>query len=325
MQSRNIVKALLATGVACTMSVAYGQGQTFPVKPVRLVISFPPGAGPDVLARALSPKLAEKWGHQVVADNRPGGGGNLAVELVARSAQDGHTLVVLSNHFTINPSLFRKVPYDPVNEFTPIVLATWTPTAMVVHPSVPVSDIKGFLALARSRPGQFDFSSGGNGSVSHMAGTLLQAATGIKFVHVPYRGPAEASIAVVGGHVAFSFITMPSALTHTRAGRLKALAVSSAKRSVAAPEWRTVAESGVPGFDIFAWQGILAPAGIPANIAHTLNRDILAALGAAEVKTTLANLGLEVLGGTPADFAQFISKDLVTWTDVVRKTGAKVD
>ena len=323
MKPRSVVRVLFATGIAFTMTVAYGQ--TYPVKPVRMVISFPPGAGPDVLVRAMSPKLAEKWGHPVVADNRPGGGGNLATELVARSAPDGYTLVVLSNHFTINPSLFKKVPYDPVKEFTPIVLATGTPVALVVHPSVPVSNIKGFLALAQSRPGQLDFSSGGNGSVSHMAGVMLQAATGIKFVHVPYRGPADAAVAVVGGHVAFSFITMPAALTHSRAGRLKALAVSSAKRSVAAPEWRTVAESGVPGFDIFAWQGILAPSGMPASVVTTLNRDILVSLGTAEVKATLTNLGLEVIGGTPADFAQFILQDLVTWADVVRKTGAKVD
>ena len=323
MKPHNVAQVLLAISVALTIPAVFGQA--FPAKPVRLVISFPPGAGPDVLARAMGPKLSEKWGHQVVVDNRPGGGGNLATELVSRSAPDGYTLIVLSNHFTINPSLFRKVPYDPVKEFTPIVLATWTPVALVVHPSVPVSNIKGFLALAQSRPGQLDFSSGGNGSVSHMAGAMLQAATGLKFVHVPYRGPAEASIAVVGGHVAFTFITMPAALTHSRAGRLKALAVSSAKRSAAAPEWRTVAESGVPGFDIFAWQGILAPSGMSASAINTLNRDILASLGTVEVKTTLSNLGLEVLGGTPADFAQFISMDLVKWADVVRKTGAKVD
>jgi tripartite-type tricarboxylate transporter receptor subunit TctC len=323
MKLRKVATALLAASFTGIMPLAHGQ--LFPTKPVRLVISFPPGAGPDVLARALTPKLAEKWGHPVVAENRPGGGGNLATELVARSAPDGHTLIVLSNHFTINPSLFKKVPYDPVKEFTPIVLATGTPTALVVHPSVPVSNVKGLLALAQSRPGQLDFSSGGNGSVSHMAGVMLQGATGIKLVHVPYRGPAEASVAVVGGHVVFTFITMPSALTHSRAGRLKAVAVSSAKRSVAAPDWPTVAESGVPGFDLIAWQGLLAPTGMPASVINTLNRDILAALGTTEVKTTLANLGLEVLGGTPTDFAQFISRDLVTWADVVRKTGAKVD
>lgn len=321
MKARNL--ALLALGVAFATSAAHGQ--TFPAKPVRMVISFPPGAGPDVLARAIAPKLSEKWDQQVIVDNRPGGGGNLATELVARSVPDGHTLVVLSNHFTINPSLFRKAPYDPVKEFTPIVLAASTPAALVVHPSVPANDIKGFLALAQSRPGQLDFSSGGNGSVSHMAGAMLQAATGLKFVHVPYRGPAEASIAVVGGHVAFTFITMPSALTHTRAGRVKALAVSSAKRSATAPQWPTVAESGVPGFDIFAWQGILAPTGIPANAVNTLNRDILASLGTTEVKAALINLGIEAFGGTPADFAQFISMELVKWADVVRKTGAKVD
>jgi tripartite-type tricarboxylate transporter receptor subunit TctC len=323
MKARNVAQALLAISVVFAIPVAYGQA--FPVKPVRLVISFPPGAGPDVLARVMGPKLSEKWGHQVVVDNRPGGGGNIATELVARSAPDGYALVVLSNHFTINPSLFRKVPYDPVKEFAPIVLATWTPTALVVHPSVPAGSVKDFLALARSRPGQLDFSSGGNGSVSHMAGAMLQAATGLKFVHVPYRGPAEASSALVGGHVAFAFTTMPSALTHSRAGRLKALAVSSGRRSAAAPEWPTIAESGVPGFDIVAWQGILAPAGTPTSVVNTLNRDILAVLGTAEVKTILLNLGLEVLGGTPADFADFISMELVKWADVVRKTGAKVD
>lgn len=323
MNARSIAKVLLAASITVAAPVAHGQ--TFPSKAVRLVISFPPGAGPDVLARAIGPKLSEKWGQQVVVDNRPGGGGNIATELVARAAPDGHTLVVLSNHFTINPSLFRRVSYDPIKEFAPIILATWTPSVLVVHPSVPAGTVKEFLALARSRPGQLDYSSGGNGSVSHMAGAMLQAATGLKFVHVPYRGPAEASGALVGGHVAFAFTTAPSALTFSRAGRLKALAVSSAKRSAAAPQWPTIAESGVPGFNIIAWQGLLAPAGTPASVINALNRDILAALGTPEVKTTLLNLGLEVLGGTPVEFGEFISRELIKWADVVRKTGAKVD
>lgn len=315
--------SILAAALGLSGAAAHAQG--FPAKPVRLVISFPPGAGPDVFARVVAPKLSEKWGQQVIVENRPGGGGNIATELVARAAPDGYTLVVLSNHFTINPSLFSRVAYDPVKEFAPVILATWTPSVLVVHPSVPVKSVKEFLALARSRPAQLDFSSGGNGSVSHMAGAMLQAATGLKFVHVPYRGPAEAAAALVGGHVAFAFTTAPSALTHSRAGRLQALAVSSAQRSAAAPDWPTIAEAGVPGFDIIAWQGVLAPAATPASVVDTLNREILAALGTSEVKTPLLNLGLETLGGTPADFTAFIAKELVKWADVVKKTGARVD
>jgi tripartite-type tricarboxylate transporter receptor subunit TctC len=315
----------MITAASMLLLAPTAQAQVFPSKAVRLVISFPPGAGPDVLARAISPKLAEKWGQQVLVDNRPGAGGNIATELVAKAAPDGHTVVVLSNHFTINPPLFRKVPYDPVKDFAPVILATWTPSVLVVHPSLPVNNVKQFLDFAKSRPGQLDYSSGGNGSVSHMAGALLQAATGIKVVHVPYKGPAEASIALVGGHVSFAFITAPSALVHSKSGRLKALAVTSAKRSAAAPDWPTIAESGVPGYEIIAWQGILAPAGTPTAVVNALNADIGTVLATAETRATLLRQGLEILGGTPADFADFISKELVKWEDVVRKTGARVD
>ncbi len=317
--------ALMITAATMLLLAPMARAQVFPSKAVRLVISFSPGAGPDVLARAISLKLAEKWGQQVLVDNRPGAGGNIATELVAKSAPDGHIVVVLSNHFTINPSLFRKIPYDPVKDFAPVILATWTPSVLVVHPSLPVNNFKQFLDFAKLRPGQLDYSSGGNGSVSHMAGALLQAATGIKFVHVPYKGPAEASIALVGGHVPFAFTTAPSALVHAKAGRLKALAVTSAKRSAAVPDWPTIAESGVPGYEIIAWQGILAPAGTPTAVVNALNADIGTVLATAETRGTLLRQGLEILGGTPADFADFIGKELVKWADVVRKTGARVD
>ena len=314
------------TGAAALLLLsALVQAQVFPAKTVRLIISFPPGAGPDVLARAIGTKLSQKWGHQALIDNRPGAGGNIATELTAKAPPDGHTIAVLSNHFTINPSLFKKVPYDPVKDFAPVILASWTPSVLVVHPSLPVKTVKEFLAFAKSHSGQLDYSSGGNGSVSHMAGGLLQAATNIKFVHVPYKGPAEASIALVGGHVSFAFTTAPSALIHSKANRLRALGVSSAKRSAAAPEWPTLAEAGVPGYEIIAWQGLLVPAGTPPQVVNSLNADIGAVLNTPDVKELLLRQGLEILGGAPTEFGEFIAKELVKWEDVVRKTGSRVD
>ena len=312
--------------IAClglSMLAVVSHAQSYPNRPVRFVISFPPGAGPDVFARTLSPKLSEKWGQQAIIDNRPGGGGNIATELVARAAADGYTVVVLSNHFTINPSLFRKVPYDPVKDFAPVILATWTPTVLLVHPSLPVKTVKEFLAFAKPRSGELNYASGGNGSVAHMAGALLEAMTGIRFVHVPYRGPAESSTALVSGQVPFAFATAPQALTYVRSGRLRALGAS--KRVAAAPDWPLIEESGVPGFDIVAWQGILAPSATPPAVVNTLNADIGAVLKNDEIKERLTRQGLEIIGGTSADFAQFLATELVKWKEVVKKTGATVD
>lgn len=315
--------ARLATCLWLGMAALVSHGQSYPTKPVRFVVSFPPGAGPDVFARTITPRLSEKWGQPIVVDNRPGGGGNIAMELVARSAPDGYTVIVLSNHLTINPSLFRKVPYDPVKDFAPVILATWTPTVLLVHPSLPVKTVKEFLAFAKERPGKLQYGSGGNGSVAHMAGGLLEAMTGIKFVHVPYRGPAESTTALLSGEVPFAFATAPVALIHVRAGRLRALGAS--KPVAAAPEWPVIAEAGVPGFDIVAWQGILVPSGTPKGIVNALNSDINAVLADSAVKERLTRQGLEIIGGTPAAFADFISKELVKWSDVVKKTGARID
>lgn len=319
----HVARTLAVAAMLLVASTAQAQG--FARTTVRLIIPFPPPAGPDVLARLIGPKLSEKWGVPVVVDNRPGAGGNIATELTAKAPPDGHILAVLSNHFTINPSLFKKVPYDAVKDFAPVILATWTPSVLVVHPSLPVKNVKELLALAKSRPGQLDYASGGNGSVAHMAGTLLQAATGIKIVHVPYRGPAEAMGALAGGHVSFAFTTAPSALAFSKAGRLRVLAVSSAKRSTTVPDWPTMAESGVRDFEIVAWQGILAPARTPAVVVNALNLDIGTVLASAEIKDLLLRQGLEILGGTPAEFSDFINKELAKWKEVVRKTGARVD
>ena len=299
--------------------------QSFPERAVRFIIPFPPGAGPDVIARTLAPVLGERWRQQLVVDNRPGGGGNIATELAARSAPDGYTVLLASNHVTINPSLYRKIPYDPLRDFVPLTLAAITPNILVVHPSVPVRSVKEFIAFTRTRPGQLNFSSGGNGSVGHLAGEMFKAAAGVDLVHVPYKGPVAAITALLSGEASAGFLLTAAALPQIKAGKLRGLAVTGKARSPAAPELPTVAEAGLPGYEIVAWQGLFAPAGTPSAIASRIRADVVSALETPEVKKALLTQGIETVGSASDEFAAYLRRDLAKWSAVVKQANVRID
>lgn len=315
---------LMLCGILTAFSAA-AVGQDFPSKPVRIIVSFPPGAGPDIVARTVGQKLAERWRQQIVVDNRPGGGGNIATELGAKATPDGYALILVSNHFTINPSLFRKVPYDPVRDFVPVTLATFTPNILVVHPSLPVKSVKDLIVLAKSRPGQINFSSGGNGSVGHLAAEMFNTAAKVEMVHIPYKGPIAAITALLNGEASVGFLLAAAALPHVKAGKLRALAVTGKNRSPAVPALPTVSEAGVPGYEIVAWQGLFAPAATPSAIVKKINSDMVAALNVPEIKGALIAQGLETIASTPDEFSEYIKNDLVKWAKVVKEANVHVD
>ncbi|MDP2238813.1 MAG: tripartite tricarboxylate transporter substrate binding protein [Burkholderiales bacterium] len=318
--------AMIMCGVflAATVTGTHA-ADSYPVKPVRIIVPFPSGAGPDVVSRTISQKLTERWGQQIVVDNRPGAGGNIGVELAAKAAPDGYTLILMSNHFTINPSLFRKVPYDPLRDFAPVTMAAFTPNILVAHPSLPVKSVKDLVRLAKTRPGQLNVSSGGNGSVGHLAVEMFKTAAGVDMVHVPYKGPVAAVTALISGEASLGFLIVAAALPHVKANKLHALAVTGKARSPAAPELPTVAEAGVPGYEIVAWQGVFAPAGTPPEIISKLSADIIAVLGMNEIRQALSRQGLETIGGPAAELGAYIKEDLVKWARVVKQANVHID
>ena len=300
-------------------------GQVFPVKPVRLIVSFPPGAGPDIVARTVGQKLTERWGQQVIVDNRPGAGGNIATELGMKAAPDGYTLMAVSNYFTVNPSLFKKAGYDPLRDFAPVILAAVMLNVLVVHPSLPVKSVQEVVALAKAKPGQLNFSSGDNGSVGHLAGELFKSVAKVDMLHVPYKGPIEAVTALISGEVSLAFLISAVALPQAKSGKLRALAVTSTTRSPAAPDLPPLAESGLPGYDVVSWIGVVAPAATPSAIVIKLNHDIGVILGTPAVKDGLRAQGLETIGGTQQEFAAYMRADVAKWAKVVKDAHMHVD
>jgi tripartite-type tricarboxylate transporter receptor subunit TctC len=315
---------LMWYGVLAVFSTAVA-GQDFPSKTVRIIVPFPPGAGPDIVGRTVGQKLTGRWKQQIVVDNRPGAGGNIGVEAAAKAAPDGYTLLLASNHVTINPSLFKKVPYDPIRDFLPLTLATVTPNILVVHPSLPVKSVRELIALAKSRPGQINFSSGGNGSVGHLAAEMFKTAAKVDMVHIPYKGPAAAITALLNGEASVGFLLAAAALPQIKAGKLRALAVTGKNRSPAAPDLPTVSESGVPGYEIVSWQGLFAPAGTPNDVVKKIHSDMVAALNMPDVRRALLAQGLETVADTPEEFSEYIRRDLAKWAGVVREANVHVD
>ena len=300
-------------------------GQDFPSKTVRILVPFPPGAGPDIVARTVGQKLTGRWRQQIVVDNRPGGGGNIGVEAAAKATPDGYTLLLASNHVTINPSLFNKVPYDPIRDFVPVTLAAVTPNILAVHPSLPVKSVRDLITLAKSRPGQINFSSGGNGSVGHLAAEMFNTAAKVEMVHIPYKGPAAAITALLNGEASVGFLLTAAVLPHVKAGKLRALAVTGKNRSPAMPELSTVAEAGIPGYEIVAWQGVFAPAGTPNDVVKKIHSDMIAVLNMPDVRLALLAQGLETIASTPEEFSEYIRNDLAKWARVVRQANVRVD
>jgi tripartite-type tricarboxylate transporter receptor subunit TctC len=295
----------------------------FPVKPVRLIVPFPPGAFNDQLARTLSQKLGERWKQPVVVDNRPGASTVIGTDLAARAPADGHTLLIVSFAFAVNPSLHRSLPFDTGQDFTPVVLAAGTPNILVVHPGLPATSVKDLVQLARERPGRLDYATAGNGTSNHLCTELFKSLAGVDLVHVPYKGSAPAVTDLLGGQVQVMFDNAPNVLPHVRAGKLRALAVTTAKRSAAAPDYPTIAEAGVPGYEHASWVGILAPARTPSAVVAKLNSEIDRIVHLPEVKEFFLRDGLEPDGGPTKEFATNIRNEVAKWMKVVKAAGIK--
>jgi tripartite-type tricarboxylate transporter receptor subunit TctC len=320
-----VLAATLLAGVAPD-APAQAPAAAFPAKPVRLVVPFPPGGPLDITGRAIAQKLTEAWGQPVVVDNRPGAGGNIGAELVAKAPPDGYTVVMgaLSTH-AVNPSLYPKMPYDAVKDFAPITLVAVTPNVLVVNPALPVNSVGDLVAYARANPGKVAFGSGSNGSAGHLAGELFKVDTGADMLHVPFRGAAPAMQALLAGDTQIMFDNLASATPQVKAGKLRALAVTTARRSKLVPDLPTMAEAGLAGFDIATWFGLLAPAGTPPEIVAKWNADVTKILNSPEMRERLTAQGAEAAPTTPAEFAAFIQAEIPKYARIVKASGAKVD
>ncbi|MET0345632.1 MAG: tripartite tricarboxylate transporter substrate binding protein [Casimicrobiaceae bacterium] len=318
--------ALVLAAAAAAFAPAASTQTPYPTKPVRVVVPFPAGGTTDLLARAASQKLSETWGQQALVDNRPGAGGNIGAELVAKAAPDGYTLLMgtVGTH-AINASLYPKMPYDHVKDFAPVILVAGVPNVLVVHPSLPVNSVQELIAYAKANPGKLNFASSGSGTSIHLSGELFKVMTGVQMTHIPYKGSAPALTDLVGGQVQLMFDNLPSSLAFIKAGKLRALAVTSAQRSPALPDVPTVAESGVPGFEASSWFGLLAPAGTPRDIVTKINADTQKWLASPDAKDKLAAQGAAAAGGSPEDFAKHIQAETAKWARVVKESGAKVE
>lgn len=300
-------------------------GQPYPAKPIRMIIGFPPGGATDISARAIAQKLSESLGQQVIVDNRPGAASNIGAEAVARAAPDGYTLFQGTVSTSINPSLYSKLAYDPVRDFAAIALLANTPFLLVVHPSVPAVNVKELVTFAKARPGQLNYASAGAGSGAHLFMELFTAHTGLKLVHVSYRGAAAATTDVIAGQVPLMFDNIFTTLPIAKSGKFRALAVSTAQRSAIAPELPTVAESGVPGYDANAWFGLFAPAATPRELIARLNAETVKALQTPDMRERLRGLGATPGGGSPEQFATFFKNEVAKWGRVIKQVGVKLD
>jgi len=298
----------------------------YPAKPVKLVIPFPPGGPLDVVGRAIAQKLTDAWGQSVVVDNRPGAGGNIGADLVAKSPPDGYTILMgaLSTH-AVNPSLYAKMPYDAIADFAPITLVAVTPNVLVVNASLPVNSAKEFIAYAKANSGKLAFGSGSNGSAGHLAGELFKVDTGTDSTHVPYKGGAPATQALLAGDTQFMFDNLANAMPQVKAGKLKALAVTTAERSKLAPELPTMAEAGLAGFDISTWFGLFAPAGTPKDVIAKWNAEVAKILNSPEMREKLIAQGAEPSPDTPEQFAAFVKSEIAKYAKIIKASGAKVD
>jgi tripartite-type tricarboxylate transporter receptor subunit TctC len=298
--------------------------QQYPAKPVRIVVPFAPGGGSDFTARLIAQRLGERMGQTFLVDNRPGAGGNLGAEQVAKSTPDGYTLLLISASYTVNPSVY-KLSFDAINDITPIVQISGGPYVVAVHPTVQANTLAEFFALAKKQPDKLAYGSSGNGSVMHVSSEYLMHSAGVRVLHVPYKGTGPALSDTIAGNVQVILGAVPTTLPHVKAGRLRALAVTTKKRIAAAPEIPTVAESGFPEYEVTNWHGLVAPKGVPKEIVERLNREVNEAIHGAEMKKQLATDGLEPAGGTPADFAAILKNEAARWSKVVQQANIKIE
>ncbi|MBM3358018.1 MAG: tripartite tricarboxylate transporter substrate binding protein [Betaproteobacteria bacterium] len=328
--ARNHPGALLRAS-ALALSLAGGTAHVaiaaeYPVKPIRIVVGFAPGGGTDTTTRALAPKLSAALGQQIVVDNRPGAAGNIGTDLVAKAPADGYTLLMGTiAALAINPSLYEKLPFDPVRDFAPISRGVDSTNVLVVHPSVPAKTVKELIALAKKRPGDLNYGSSGVGGAGHLAGELFNLIADTKLVHVPYKGGAPAMVDLIAGHVHMIFATAATANPQIKAGKIRPLAVTTLKRAVSLPDVPTLSEAGIKGFEANNWYGLLAPAKTPRPIIDRLNREFVAALRLPDVKEFLLAQGLEPAPSTPEEFADYIKAEMAKWAKVVKASGAKVN
>ena len=313
-------------GALAAVRIADCSAQNYPAKPIRFVVPFVPGGSTDIFARLIAPGLSERLGQQVVVDNRGGAGGTIGTELVSRSAPDGYTMLLASANTAMNVSLYGKISVDPVKEFTAVALLASAPNVLVVHPSLRVKTAEDLIALAKARPGQINYASGGNGSTPHLAAELFKTMASVDLVHVPYKGTGPAVVAVLSGESSVVFPAAAAVLPHARSGRLRALAICSLARSEAAPDLPTLSESGVPGYESAQWYGVLVPAGVPREIVIRLNRELVKTVNAPEMRARLIIDATTVVNdGTPQRFASYLKTEIAKWEKVVKFSGARVD
>jgi len=320
MNQRIVIAMVLASCAALPV-----QAQTWPAKAVRVVVPFPPGGAADTLIRPLTVKLADALGQQFVADARPGANGNIAAEIVARAAADGYTLMFGNSSLPISVSLYDKLSFDVLKDFTPVSLVAMTPSVLVVHPSLPVRSIKDLVALAKKQPNKLNFASGGVGNTMHLAAALLDSMAGIQMTHVPYKGAGPAIVDVIAGQCDMVFVNIAPVLGHIRAGKAVPIAVTSKTRSTVLPEVPTVAESGMPGYESTTWYGFLGPAGLPREVVTKLNAAIVSAVAGKDLRERYIALGAEPETSTPEAFATLIRNDIPAWAKVVKAAGAKAE
>ena len=313
-----------APGSAADVS-SMSSGQAFPVKAVRMIAPFSAGGGADTVARLVAQKLSEPLGQQVIVDNRPGASNIIGTELTARSAPDGYTIMIANTVHAINAGLFKKLPYDPVGDFTAIALVATTPYMLIVHPSLPAKSVKELVALARSRPGQINYASAGNGTAAHLATEMLKLGAGINIVHIPYKGITQALTDTLAGATQVMILSPITALAQVKAGRVRALAVTTARRSSALPDLPTMQESGIPGYEFSSWYGLLAPRAVPAPVVARLNEAVNRTLEQNDLRAKLAQEAAEPMGGTPGQFSDLLRRDVKRFSDLVRQLKLQAD
>jgi tripartite-type tricarboxylate transporter receptor subunit TctC len=324
------MRAIVAQGFGFALAALVFAGsslaQAFPAKPVRLIVPYPPGGSADILARAIGQKLGDGLGQQVIVDNRPGAGTAIGAEATAKAAPDGYTIMLgtVSSH-AINPALNPGLKYDPVKDFAPVSLVASIPFALIVHPSLPARSVKELIAIAKAKPGSLNYSSAGNGTSNHLAGELFKSMTRTFMVHIPYKGSAPALNDLIAGQVQLMYDLVLTAAPHVKSGAVRALAVTGRERSAALPGVPTVAESGVPGYEVTAWFGFFAPAGTPAAVVGTLNTETVKALRHQDLRDRLGSQGAEPVTSTPEQFSAYVKEELTKWTKVVKASGMKAD